>query len=319
MTIIIDGNNAANRSFFGYPALHNREGEDIRILVGVLDTIRKSIKCVRDYFPNDEISVVVAWDKGIPGYRYAKYPDYKKKSASKQRKPEIEAERKNLIKLNSLILNEQVFPMINVPFISYSNCEADDIVSVITRQVEDKMLIVSTDTDFYQLLKEDIIYLFEPIKERIIDAKDWELTPSQSLAVKLLSGDDSDSLPGIPGIGPKTALQLIKDYGGIEEIFAYAKFIDEKDKKYKLIQKVIANKDYLSAVYIVINLDFSLSIPGLWEKVYTEMYNFEPIKIDTGKLQKYFLSKGVARILESFRAWIDPLLKISIRKIPLIK
>lgn len=210
--LILDGNSLAHRAFHALPMLTNSQGVVTNAAFGFTNMLLKILKEENpDY-------VVVAFDKGKT-FRHEKYADYK---GTRQKTPQ---ELKSQFPLIWKILEAMKIAMVQL-----EGYEADDLIGTLAKKAEEKgikSLIVTGDRDALQLitsLVEVLItrrgitklekYDYEAIK------KEYDLEPHQLRDVKGLMGDNSDNIPGIPGIGPKTAVKLIKEYGSIENLLA---------------------------------------------------------------------------------------------------
>ena len=206
----IDFNNLLFTSYYS-PPLINSNGMNVNAINGFF---RKLSILVEIFNP---ASIVIACDLSRSRtFRRRLFRDYKA-----QRKP-----------LDNEIINQidsakQICSLLGYPVIDNVEFEADDILGMTSRLCRDnnlEMVIVSSDKDMYQLLT-DTTYISSPKIDELI-TQDWllnkyKVAPGQWIEVKMLQGDRSDNIPGIPKIGEITALQLIQDYGNIENIYKH--------------------------------------------------------------------------------------------------
>ena len=204
--------------------------------------------------------MAVAFDLKAPTARHKMYAGYK---ATRHAMPEELAEQMPIIK--------DILRKMNIPIIEKEGYEADDILGTLSKRAEKEgmeVTIVSGDRDTFQLASKNIKIRIPRTKmgktetdifdeDKVIET--YGVTPKQMIEVKGLMGDTSDNIPGVPGVGEKTALNLIKEYGSIDKLY---KTIDESPNavKGKLKEKLVENKDLaiLSRTLGTINLEVPL-------------------------------------------------------------
>ncbi len=218
--VLIDGHSILNRAFYGLPMLTNSEGKHTNAVYGFLNIMFKVLEEEQaDY-------VAVAFDLHAPTFRHKMYEAYK---GTRKPMPEELREQVPLMK--------EMLGAMQIPVMSLEGYEADDILGTVSRQMEQAGLsvsIVSGDRDLLQLATEKIQiripktkatgteiedYYAEQVKEK------YQVTPTQFIDLKALMGDTSDNIPGVPGIGEKTATKIIVQYGSIEEAYAHVEEI----------------------------------------------------------------------------------------------
>ena len=221
--LLIDGHSILNRAFYGLPDLTNSEGVHTGAVYGFLNILFKVLG-----EENPEY-LVVAFDRSGPTFRHGKYPEYKG-----TRKP-MPAELKEQIPLLKELLEKM-----GIHTVSLAGFEANDILGTLARKSEEKDLdvtILSGDRDLLQLAtKKTMIRLpktakgqavIEDYKEEQVQER-YQVTPAQLIELKALMGDSADNIPGIPGVGEKTATKLIVEYGSVENAFSHADEIPQK-------------------------------------------------------------------------------------------
>jgi DNA polymerase-1 len=235
--MIIDGNSIMNRAFYGLQGtqlLSTADGLHTNAIFGFLNILNK----FREEEKPDYLCV--AFDLKAPTFRHLEFAGYKAKR--KGMPPEL-AEQMPVIK--------EVLDAMNITRLELEGYEADDIIGSISKCAEDrgmKTFIVTGDRDSLQLASENTTILLPVTRagrtetERYDDKgviERYGVTPTQFIDIKGLMGDQSDNIPGVPGIGEKTAIELIKTFGSIENIYER---IDEVSKK-GVREKLEANKE----------------------------------------------------------------------------
>lgn len=178
---------------------------------------RKLFSVLREYQPE---GVAVAFDKGST-WRHEEFVEYK---ATRDSMPDEMRSQMDRI--------EQILEALRIPAITLENFEADDILGALSRQAAaegHEVLILSGDRDMFQLVDERIRVLYtsggpspttKPFGVKDIAERYGGLDPDQFLEMKALVGDSSDNIPGVPGVGEKTAMRFLKEYGSLDELYA---------------------------------------------------------------------------------------------------
>ena len=214
--VLIDGHSILNRAFYGLPMLTNSEGKHTNAVYGFLNIMFKVLEEEQaDY-------VAVAFDLHAPTFRHKMYEAYK---GTRKPMPEELREQVPLMK--------EMLGAMHIPVMSLEGYEADDILGTVSRQMERAGLsvsIVSGDRDLLQLATGKIQIRIPKTKATGTEIEDYyadqvkekyQVTPTQFIDLKALMGDTSDNIPGVPGIGEKTAIKIIVQYGSIEEAYAH--------------------------------------------------------------------------------------------------
>ena len=208
--LLIDGNSIMNRAFYGIRMLTNKNGVPTNALTGFMNIY---FKLMKEEKPD---RIAAAFDLKAPTFRHKLYADYK---GTRHGMPDELAAQMPLIK--------DILRSLGVSVLEVEGYEADDIIGTLSRAAaeQDADCVISTgDRDSFQLVndrvtvrlasnKEDIYYTPEKINEV------YGVTPREMLEVKALMGDSSDNIPGVPGIGEKTALSLIQQYHSVQYIY----------------------------------------------------------------------------------------------------
>lgn len=211
--VLIDGHSILNRAFYGVPELTNSEGLHTNAVYGFLNIMFKILE------EEKADHLAVAFDLKAPTFRHKMFTAYK---GTRKPMPEELHEQVPLMK--------EVLTAMGVPILTMEGYEADDILGTIAKRVQElgeEVTIVSGDRDLLQLADTHIkiclpkttrngTEIFNYYPEDV--KRDYQVTPIEFIDVKALMGDTSDNIPGVPGIGEKTATNLILAYGSIENI-----------------------------------------------------------------------------------------------------
>ena len=237
--LLIDGHSQAYRAFFAIKnPMSTREGEPTGAVYGFA---RKLLSTLRDYKPEE---VAVAFDTGDT-WRHGEFPAYK---ATRDAMPD--EMRTQMVRI------EQLLTAFAIPMVTYPNFEADDILGTLARQAAaegTEVLVMTGDRDMFQLVGEHVKILYTsggPNPETKIYgvaevADRYGLTPQQFIDLKALTGDTSDNIPGVPGIGDKTATKFLQQYGSLDELYAHLDEISGPKTRQSLVdarELVMLNK-----------------------------------------------------------------------------
>ena len=233
--LVIDGNSIVNRAFFGMHPLNNREGFPTHAIFGFLNILRRMEEEV------DPDGVCVTFDRKEPTFRHLAYADYK---AQRKGMPEELAVQMPVLK--------QVLDAMDIPRYELVGFEADDLIGTISRRCEAAgwdCIIVTGDKDSLQLVTEHTKVKLVSTRMGQTTTKDmtpgtfreqYGFDPIHMIDLKALMGDTSDNIPGVPGVGEKTAMALVQRYGSIDEIY---RLLPDIEAKPAAIRKLQAGED----------------------------------------------------------------------------
>ena len=227
--VIIDGNNLMYRAFYALPQLANFQGE---ISNGVFGFANMLIKVIKEINPK---YLAVAFDVAKKNFRHEKFSDYK--GTRKPTPPELKSQ---------FPIVKDMLEKMNIKVVEKDQLEADDLIGCLSRMFNVENIILSGDRDVFQLINKNTTVMFpkKGISETITindeNLKElYGVTPSQVVDLKSLMGDASDNIPGVSGIGEKTAIGLIEKYGNLDCIYN-----NINDIKGKLKEKLEYDKEY---------------------------------------------------------------------------
>lgn len=278
--VLIDGNSIIYRAFFALPLLNNDKGIYTNAVYGFTTMLMRILQ------EEKPTHILVAFDAGKTTFRHKTYEDYK---GGRQKTPPELSEQ--------FPLTKELLTAYNIPFYELELYEADDIIGTLATQAASKgweTKVISGDQDLLQLVSEQITV--DVTRKGISEVDSYtpafmkekmELTPEQIIDLKALMGDSSDNIPGVPGVGIKTATKLLKEYETLENIYENLDKISGK----KLKENLTKYKDnaFLSKELVTINRESPVEI-GLTELQY-EGY-------DTAKVYELFQDLGFRSLLD---------------------
>lgn len=251
--LLVDGHYYLYRSYFAIRGLTNERGEPTNAIYGFAKAVRKMMADVKP-----DLAAVI-WDCGLPERRTTLQPEYK------QNRPAMPDEMRSQEKW----LQKNV-PLFGLASLSTPNTEADDLIASYTIKAlegEGDVIVATNDKDIltlagprvsiYSTAKADVgtssFALLGPAEV----AGKWGVEPHQIADVLALTGDSSDNIPGVPGVGGKTAAKLICEYGSIENLLAALPKLEPE----KLRAKLEAGRDLIVANREMVALDMDLPLP----------------------------------------------------------
>ncbi|MGN0460308.1 MAG: DNA polymerase I [Ruminococcus sp.] len=250
--LVVDGNSILNRAFYGIRPLTTKDGQFTNAIYGFLTML---LKIQEDVTPD---AVAIAFDLKAPTFRHKAYDGYKS-----NRKGMPEELHQQLQPLKDLLT------LLGYKLITKEGYEADDILGTLSHACEEKgdeCVLATGDRDSLQLVGDKVTVRLASTKGGKANAilydkdkimEDYGVTPRQLIEIKAIQGDSSDCIPGVPGIGPKGAGELIQKYGNLDYIYEN---IDSLDIKPGMKKKLVENKDsaYMSRMLGEIKLDIPI-------------------------------------------------------------
>ncbi len=247
--VLVDGSNYLFRAFYAIRELSNSKGFPTNAIYGFTTML---MKLLRDQAPD---CIAVAFDVKGPTFRHDAYADYK---ATRRAVPDTLIPQIPYVK--------EVVRGLNIPILEQPGLEADDIIGTIAcRQAAAGMevVIVSGDKDMMQLVSDNIV-MTDTMKDKTYDVaavkERFGVAPERVVEILGLMGDTSDNIPGVPGIGPKGALRLIEQFGGIEEILAHPEKIHNLKTREAILKHADQARLSLDLARIRTDAEFSFDI-----------------------------------------------------------
>ena len=260
--LVLDGNSLVNRAFYGIKILTTKDNRPTNAIYGFLNIL---LNLLRENQPDE---VAIAWDLKAPTFRHKMYDGYK---ATRHGMPEELAQQMPVLKE---LLAELGFVMV-----SREGWEADDLLGTLSAAAAargDECLLATGDRDSLQLVNDHVTVLLAstrggrsetvPMDPEAIREKYGLENPRQLIEVKSLMGDTSDNIPGVPGVGEKTALALVQAFGSLDEVYNH---LDDPRIKPGVRKKLTENEDKarLSHTLGEIRLDAPIdTAPGTYRR-----------------------------------------------------
>ncbi|HEX7519796.1 MAG TPA: DNA polymerase I, partial [Candidatus Deferrimicrobium sp.] len=272
---LIDGHNVLYRTFFGVPRLTAPDGTPTNVVLGVA---RILLKILREERPD---AIVAVFDSREPTPRHAIYPEYK---ANRLKTPEDLAAQIPVV--------DEMIDALGVRRLSVAGAEADDIIGTLSRRAEERgmdVVIVSSDKDMYQLVSPRV-KVRDGLKEHTVGEAQVEevfgVPPGKVADLLALAGDPSDNIPGIPGIGEKTASGLIRDFGSLDAVLANPERLKGARR-----EKIEKGADAARLSLRLVTIDRNIPIREDWSE-------FTPRGIDASRIVPLFRRLGFRKLLE---------------------
>lgn len=275
---LIDGSSYIYRAFFAIPHLSNSKGFPTNATLGFTNML---MKVLRERAPE---YMAIAFDAPGPTFRHEVFGEYK---ANRPSMPENLRPQIPYIK--------EIVSSLRIPVLEKEGYEADDLIGSLARKLESEgfeIEILSGDKDLMQLIN-DRVSMYDPMKDKIFripEVKErFGVTPDKVVEVMGLSGDASDNIPGVPGIGGKTASRLIEEFGSIEGLL---KNLDRvKNAKLRTNLAHYAEQARLSRELATLNVHAPLPL---------DLKDLKPGEPDRERLQKIFKEMEFSKLLKEF-------------------
>ncbi|MGB4658222.1 MAG: DNA polymerase I [Mobilitalea sp.] len=289
--VLIDGHSILNRAFYGLPVMTTSKGEHTNAVLGFINIVFKILEEEKpDY-------LTVAFDTSHPTFRHDMFKEYK---GTRKGMPDELREQVPLMK--------EVLKAMNITYIEKPGYEADDILGTLATRAEqsgDIVSLVSGDRDMLQLASEKIKIRIPKTKSTGTEIEDYlakdvlekyKVTPTQFIDLKGLMGDASDNIPGVPGVGEKTAAKLMEAYKSMENIYEH---LDEMAPS-KVTTSLRDNRELaflskeLATIKIDCELDFDIDDAGI-ENIYNDDVYLMFKRLEFKNLLSRFQAKEVNR------------------------
>jgi len=274
--VLIDGHAILHRAYHALPPLTTRSGELVNAVYGFTTMLLRVVDELKPHY------LIVAFDTPKPTFRHAEFVGYQ------AQRPKMEDELAGQIEKVQRIVRAM-----GIPVFAIEGYEADDVIGTLAKRAAKKkieVVIATGDRDMFQLVQEGI-KIYAPVKgmgeTQIFDAKKIEdkmgVKPIQIADFKGLTGDPSDNYPGVPGIGPKTAAELLKRFKTLENIYKNLAMVGRFFNP-SVVAKLVQGKESaeLSRKLAIIEVDV-------------------PLKLDLEKAQFVLTEEEKAMVIEEFK------------------
>lgn len=296
--VLIDGHSILNRAFFGLPDLTNSEGLHTNAIYGFLNIMLKLLDEEKPEY------LTVAFDVHAPTFRHQMYEEYKG-----TRKPMADELRQQVPVM------KEVLRSMGIRIIEQEGLEADDLLGTLSKRCESEgmdVIIISGDRDLLQLATDKVKIRIPKTKQGRTEVEDYyaadvkeryQVTPLEFIDMKALMGDTSDNIPGVPGIGEKTAAKIITEYHSIENAYQHAGELKPPRASKAIVEywdmAVMSKK--LAAICVDASLDYDIESARLGNIFTEEAYTLFQ-KLQFKNLLSRFEVKGPSHAVEdSFR------------------
>jgi DNA polymerase-1 len=278
---LVDGSGFIFRAFHALPPLNRPDGTPVNAVQGFVNIMMKLL------IEAGAHKVAVIFDAGRETFRNEIYDQYK---ANRDEPPE------ELIPQFALI--REATDAFSLPCLEMPGFEADDLIATYARQARERgqrVVIVSSDKDLMQLVR-DGVTMWDPIKQRPIGPAEvmekFGVAPEKVVDVQALAGDSVDNVPGVPGIGVKTAAQLITEFGSLEELLAKAETIKQPKRRENLIE----NDENARLSKRLVQLDDHAKLP-------LEFDRLQDVNIDYEKLREFLAAQAFDKTISRLENW----------------
>lgn len=254
--VLIDGNSLINRAFYAMPPLLTKKGEYTNAVYGFMNMFVKMLFDIKPTY------VAVAFDLKAPTFRHKMYSGYKatRKPMPQELRPQIP-------------LLKEVLRTMNIAVVEKEGSEADDVIGTIAKATDIQTVIYTGDKDSFQLVDGETAVYFTRRGITDIDVYDVDnfktktgIEPLQIIDLKSLMGDSSDNIPGVKGVGEKTALNLVQKYGSLDGVYEHI-----EEQKGALKQKLINDKETAYLSHTLATIDTHCDIDTDVEKMRVKM------------------------------------------------
>ena len=302
--IVFDGNANAYRANC-VTELSTKQGFRTSAIMGVLNIIHSTAESLEKMYESPVKEVIFVWDKGKSPRRLEVFPEYKS-NRKREFTPEDKQWMEDFYKQTD-ILHENL-QLFGVKSYKKDYWEGDDLILGFTSQLSrrypgDVSVIISTDEDFHQLLS-NTVHIFSPIKKILYTPDNYKsimgINPELFLTYKLLKGDSSDGIPGINGIGEKTAKFLVNHYGDLEQILEHRADLIKSKRFAKIF--TAEGLSILDRNNKLINLRDYVDLTPIKEDI-TDVLNREPV-VNHKSVHNFLVKYQLVSLLVKYATWI---------------
>jgi DNA polymerase-1 len=282
--LIVDGNSILNRGYYGLPKMQNKDGCFTNGVLGFMNILFRVIS------ENDPEFLIVTFDLPKPTFRHLMYSEYK--GTRKEAEPEF---------VMQIPVIHELLRSMGVTVLEKEGYEADDIMGTLAKRFAKEgmdVTILSGDRDLLQIADDNITIAIPKTKDKVNTIyrykpedvlREFLVTPAEFIDLKALMGDSSDNIPGVPGVGEKTAQKLMVEYKSLEGIYENLDSITQKS----LHEKLESNKDkaFLSRTLATIEINAPIEV-NIEDCRMDNLLNEESLEV----LRKYELKSVIGKL-----------------------
>jgi len=280
---LIDGSAYIYRAYHAIRPLSNSVGLPTHAILGFVNIIQRIIREKNPRY------ILVAFDSRGPVFRHEIYDQYK---ANRPPMPEDLSVQIPYIR--------KLVKAMNIPNLAIDGVEADDIIATAAVKLKEKgrkVIIVSGDKDLLQLV-DDQVTMWEPMNNKMMDVQaiidKYHVSPEVLLDCFALMGDSSDNIPGVPGVGPKSAEKLINQFGSLDGVYEH---LDEM-KKSKMKERLVENKESAYLSKRLIRLKYDVPVPD-------DLHNYELGDADIEQLRPLYEELEFTKLLSNIKSSVS--------------
>ena len=302
--VVFDGNNTCYRANCT-TELYTSTGVRTSALMGTLNITHSVAEQLANTTGKPIKELIYAWDMGHSERRKALFPEYKANRKGSERTEEEKQWMSEFIEQANILYEK--LPLFGVKCIRKSKWEGDDIILGLTEEItnkypDDVVIIVSTDEDFHQLIS-DKVWIYSPIKQLLFTNENYNelmgIPQELFLTYKLLKGDSSDGIEGIPGIGDKTAKSLVNEYGALGELLSHKDELLKSKRTAKIF--TAEGMNILTRNNQLINLKDFVDLSDILADI-QELIEEEPF-VDTKSARDFLMKYQLVSILTKWKTW----------------
>lgn len=296
-TLLVDGLNLFMRSFAAFPAMTSN-GQQAGGIVGFISSLEK---IMRETLPTQ---VIVVWESGGSSRKRAIFPDYKLNRRPAKLNRFYEDDIPDTVENRNwqLVTLTQILKFLPICQVYVPDCEADDVIGYVSRYRvgENRITIASSDRDFYQLLGERV-QIFSIGSKRIVThstlLSDMSISAQNFCLAKSVVGDDSDNIPGVPGVGFKTLAKRLPKFAGTDD-YAVDDLVSDcrsSGSKVKALAEIASSEDLIRRNWRLCYLDVANISGSQIEKVNGILDAYEPVRNKLGA-KRILVAEGLPTI-----------------------
>lgn len=307
LRVVFDGNGTAFRANV-VTELYTKQGVRTSAIVGTLNIIHATFLELERLYHLPIKECIFAWDRGHSPRRTELFPEYKSNRAKSEQTPDEQLWTKEFYEQTDTL--HANFHLFGIKSYRKGGWEGDDLILGFTEQLtrshpQDVSVIVSTDEDFHQLIS-PTVHVYSPIKRILYNPDNYRelmgIDVKNYLAYKILKGDGSDGIPGIYGIGEKTAKTLVNTYGGLGGLLSHADELRKSKRNARIVTR--EGLDILDRNDKLINLKDYVDLTPVQDDIAVILQSVPAVSSNQAK--RFLMDYQIVSILSKYIEWIIP-------------